>query len=102
MTEATTVLVVANETLVGDELVDSLRRRAEHGPVRAVVVAPVTPPREGYVVYRDSRRAAAGRRTAVHSVRAHPTAGDLGAGAPGPTDGRGNPWRLLRFGDGIQ
>ena len=62
MTEATTVLVVANETLVGDELVDSLRRRAEHGPVRAVVVAPVTPPREGYVVYRDSRRAAAGRR----------------------------------------
>ena len=62
MTDATTVLVVANETLVGDELVDSLRRRAEHGPVRAVVVAPVTPPREGYVVYRDSRRAAAGRR----------------------------------------
>ena len=33
MTEATSVLVVANETLVGDELVDSLRRRAEHGPV---------------------------------------------------------------------
>jgi hypothetical protein len=62
VTEATTVLVVANETLVGDELVDSLRRRAEHGPVRAVVVAPVTPPRGGYVVYRDSRRAAAGRR----------------------------------------
>ena len=35
------MLVVANETLVGDELVDSLRRRAEHGPVRAAVVAPV-------------------------------------------------------------
>ena len=62
MTEAVSVLVVANETLVGDELVDSLRRRAEHGPVRAAVVAPVTPPREGYVVYRDSRRAAASRR----------------------------------------
>jgi hypothetical protein len=62
MTDATTVLVVANETLVGDELVDSLRRRAEHGAVRAIVVAPVTPPREGYVVYRDSRRASAGRR----------------------------------------
>jgi hypothetical protein len=62
VTEATTVLVVANETLVGDELVDTLRRRAEHGSVRAVVVAPVTPPREGYVVYRDSRRAAAERR----------------------------------------
>jgi len=59
---ATSVLVVANETLVGDELVDTLRRRAEQGPIRVVVVAPVTPPREGYVVYRDSRRAAAGRR----------------------------------------
>ncbi len=62
MTEATSVLVVANETLVGDELVDTLRTRAERRPVRATVVAPVTPPREGYVVYRDTRRAAAARR----------------------------------------
>jgi hypothetical protein len=59
---ATSVLVVANETLVGDELVDSLRRRSERGPIRVEVVAPITQPREGYVVYRDSRRAAAGRR----------------------------------------
>jgi hypothetical protein len=62
MTEATSVLVVANETLVGDELVDSLRSRADHGPVRVAVVAPVNPPREGYVVYSDSRRASASRR----------------------------------------
>jgi phosphopantetheine adenylyltransferase len=60
--QTTSVLVVANETLVGDELVDTLRRRAETGPIRVVVVAPVTQPREGYVVYRDSRRAAASRR----------------------------------------
>lgn len=60
--EATSVLVVANETLVGDELVDAVRRRGERGPIRVTVIAPVTPPREGYVVYRDSRRAAAGRR----------------------------------------
>ena len=59
---ATAVLVVANETLVGDELVDAVRRRGERGPIRVTVIAPVTPPREGYVVYRDSRRAAAGRR----------------------------------------
>jgi phosphopantetheine adenylyltransferase len=59
---ATSVLVVANETLVGDELVETLRRRAERAPIRVVVVAPITQPREGYVVYRDSRRAAAGRR----------------------------------------
>ena len=62
MNEAISVLVVANETLVGDELVDTLRTRAEHRPVRATVVAPVTPPREGYVVYRDTRMAAAARR----------------------------------------
>jgi hypothetical protein len=63
MTDGTTsVLVVANETLVGTELVDALRRRAEQGLIRVAVVAPVTQPREGYVVYRDSRRAAAGRR----------------------------------------
>jgi hypothetical protein len=60
--DSTSVLVVANETLVGTELVETLRRRADRGPIRVVVVAPVTQPREGYVVYRDSRRAAAGRR----------------------------------------
>jgi hypothetical protein len=59
---ATSVLVVANETLVGNELVALLRLRAEQGPIRVAVVAPVTQPREGYVVYRDSRRAAAGHR----------------------------------------
>ncbi|MGH3133831.1 MAG: hypothetical protein ACRDNY_08870 [Gaiellaceae bacterium] len=56
------VLVVANETLVGEELVRAVKRRADQGPIRVVVVAPVTQPREGYVVYRDSRRATAGRR----------------------------------------
>jgi len=57
-----TVLVVANETLAGDELVAAVRRRAERGPIRVVVLAPVNEPRAGYVVYEDSRRAAAGRR----------------------------------------
>ncbi len=62
MTAASSVLVVANETLVGTELVAAVKRRAEAGPIRVRVVAPVTQPRSGYVVYRDSRRAAAGRR----------------------------------------
>ena len=62
MSRAISVLVVANETLVGDELVDTLRGRAERGPVRVAVVVPVTQPREGYVVYSDTRRAAASRR----------------------------------------
>lgn len=59
---ATTVLVVANETLVGAEPIEALKRRAAGRTIRVVVVAPVTQPREGYVVYRDSRRASAGRR----------------------------------------
>jgi hypothetical protein len=43
-------------------LIAAVRRRAERGSIRVAVVAPVTAPRGGYVVYRDSRRAAAGRR----------------------------------------
>lgn len=60
--EPAVVLVVANETLEGDELIEAVRRRAQDGPIRAVVVAPVNEPGAGYVVYEDSRRAAAGRR----------------------------------------
>ena len=56
------VLVVANETLVGRELVEAVRRRAEQGHIRVTVLVPVSQPRQGYVVYRDSRRAGAGRR----------------------------------------
>ena len=56
------VLVVANETLAADELVEAVRRRAEQGAIRAVVLAPVNEPGAGYVVYDDTRRAAAGRR----------------------------------------
>jgi hypothetical protein len=56
------ILVVANETLTGDELLDALRRRDEDGEALVVVIAPVNAPREGYVVYDNTRRAAAGRR----------------------------------------
>jgi hypothetical protein len=62
VSDTASVLVIANETLVGGELVAAVQRRAEKGPVRVTVVAPVSQPREGYVVYRDSRRASAGRR----------------------------------------
>jgi hypothetical protein len=56
------VLVVANETVAGKALADAVNRRAAEGPVRVTVLAPVTQPRQGYVVYQDTRRAAAGRR----------------------------------------
>jgi hypothetical protein len=62
VTDEATVLVVANETLAGEELIEAVRRRAARGPVRVMVIAPINDPREGYVVYEDTRRAAAGRR----------------------------------------
>jgi hypothetical protein len=56
------ILVVANETVAGHTLLDALRKRARAGPIRITVLSPVNHPREGYVVYEDTRRAAAGRR----------------------------------------
>ncbi len=56
------VLVIANETVAGQSLIDALKQRAEEGGTRVTVVTPINAPREGYVVYEDTRRAAAGRR----------------------------------------
>jgi hypothetical protein len=57
------VLVVANETVTGRELIDAVKAKAAEGDVELVtVLAPVKQPAAGYVVYEDTRRAAAGRR----------------------------------------
>ena len=56
------ILVVANETAVSHALVELIERRAAAAPVRVTVVAPVNQPHQGYVVYYDTRRAAARRR----------------------------------------
>ncbi len=56
------VLVIANETVGGASLIDALQARAGEGPLRVTVLSPVNAPRQGYVVYEDTRRAAAGRR----------------------------------------
>ena len=55
------VLVIANETAAGRSLIDAIEERAHRGDL-VTVVAPVSAPSEGYVVYEDTRRAAAGRR----------------------------------------
>ncbi len=60
--DARHILVVANETAVSRSLVDLLVKKAADGPVRVTVLAPVSQPRQGYVVYYDTRRAAARRR----------------------------------------
>jgi hypothetical protein len=56
------ILVVANETLTGDELLDAVRANVGDSDAIVVVIAPVNAPREGYVVYDNTRRAAGGRR----------------------------------------
>jgi hypothetical protein len=60
--EARNILVVANETVVSRQLVELIEARAGGGPVQVTVVAPVNQPRQGYVVYYDTRKAAARRR----------------------------------------
>ncbi|HWN21674.1 MAG TPA: hypothetical protein VNP93_06850 [Gaiellaceae bacterium] len=62
MSERRTVLVVANETLPGEELLEAVQRHAAAGDVFIRVIAPVNAPREGYVVYENTRRASAARR----------------------------------------
>jgi hypothetical protein len=65
------VLVIANETIVGHDLIDKLKARAARGPIRVTVVAPINHPRQGFVVYHDTRRASAGRRLdrTLHKLR---------------------------------
>ena len=56
------ILVIANETVASTQLLDAVRGEAEAGVDLVTVLAPVNAPSGGYVVYEDTRRAAAGRR----------------------------------------
>jgi hypothetical protein len=56
------LLVIANETVAGAPLIEAVKRHAAEGPLHVTVICPVNQPTEGYVVYQDTRRAAAGRR----------------------------------------
>jgi hypothetical protein len=67
-----TILVVANETLGGRALIDSVRERAAQGDVRFVLCVPQNRPRSGLVVYDDAVFDAAQARVdlALEFVRA--------------------------------
>jgi hypothetical protein len=56
------VLVIANETAASQTLLDAVRGEAGGTDDRVTVIAPVSEPTQGYVVYEDTRRASAGRR----------------------------------------
>src|SRR5262245_6137728 len=55
------LLVVANETVTGRKLIEAVERH-RGTDLRVTVIAPVNQPQRGYVVYEDTRRAAAGCR----------------------------------------
>ena len=57
-----TIVVVANETACSRSLTDLLEEKGRAENAYVVVVAPVNQPRQGYVVYYDTRRASARRR----------------------------------------
>ena len=56
------VLVVANETVAGRRVIEAVTARVGDGESLVTVLCPINNPQSGYVVYEDTRRAAAGRR----------------------------------------
>ncbi len=55
------LLVIANETVTGRKLIEAVEQH-RGDDLQVTVVSPVNQPQGGYVVYEDTRRAAAGRR----------------------------------------
>jgi hypothetical protein len=55
------LLVIANETVTGRKLITAVERH-RGDDLQVTVISPVNQPQRGYVVYEDTRRAAAGRR----------------------------------------
>jgi hypothetical protein len=50
------ILVLANETIAGKELLDAIRERAEQGDARFHIVVPQSKPRHGAVIYDEAVR----------------------------------------------
>jgi hypothetical protein len=56
------LLIVANETVAGRELLDSIERRARDGALDITVLCPISEPRGSYVVDPDAVRGTASER----------------------------------------
>ena len=65
MSDAKDILVVANETVVGTQLIDAVKHHADAGAVSVHVICPQNQPRAGYVIYDESVRGAAENRLAM-------------------------------------
>ncbi len=62
MSETKNILVVANETVVGQDLIDAVKRHSDGGSVAVHVICPQSSPKHGYVIYDESVRDAAENR----------------------------------------
>lgn len=62
MTGEKSILVVANETVVGRALIQAVKARADQGPVSVHVICPQNAPKHGFVIYDDTVRDAAETR----------------------------------------
>jgi hypothetical protein len=56
------ILVVANETVAGGDLIEAVKRRTDEGPLSVHVVCPQNQPRHGSVIYDTETMAAAENR----------------------------------------
>ena len=65
MTESRSILVVANETVVGKALIEAVKRHAAEAAVSVHVICPQNVPKHGHVIYEDSVRSAAENRLAI-------------------------------------
>jgi hypothetical protein len=81
----TEVLVLANETIGGEALLDTVRRRAEGGDTSFYVVVPQTRPRHGNVIYDEAVRDGAQVRVDLACSFMH-AEGIEGAGEVGDAD----------------
>jgi hypothetical protein len=58
----TRLLIVANETVAGRELLDAIEQRARDGALDITVLCPISEPRGSYVVDPDAARGAGSER----------------------------------------
>src|SRR3954453_2197974 len=77
--DATRLLVVANETVVGKPLIDAVKARADKGAVAVHVICPQNQPRAGWVQYGEEARWAAENRLKATLARL----GEAGINADG-------------------
>jgi len=59
------ILIVANETVVGNTVIEAVKGQGDGGEIAAHVICPQSTPKHGYVVYDDTVRAAAENRLAM-------------------------------------